>query len=116
MRTVRSHLKLAALLLLAAACTSWHPQRAPVPQVLERNPKFVRLTLQDHSQVEMSGPKLVDDSLIGQANGRRAAIPLSDVSGIALRQGDSGASFGILFLLGAVAVAVIAAGSAAGSD
>lgn len=87
-------------LLLAsqsAACTSWHAQPL-TPEAIERAAGHgrLRVTLQDGSAFELFQAAIVLDSLVGITDpaavdpdpGRRVAIPLAAVRGVAGRRFD----------------------------
>jgi hypothetical protein len=106
------------LTLLLAACSSWHEQSGPVPEVLAaKHPGTVRVTRQDESRVVLTEPQVTGEGLQGQVDGKPTEVPLSDVKSIALRQGDTGASVGLVVFLAAVLVGgFFALGSSAASD
>jgi hypothetical protein len=108
-----------AALLAAAACTSWHPQTAPAPQVVTANANgTVRVTRRDQSVLVLHHPQIVGDSIIGDAGdpGRRAAVAMADVARIDARKVSAartgGLSLGVIvlgsiILIGAATAAVL---------
>lgn len=89
----------------------------PAPQVVaEKQPSRIRVTRLDSTHVVLSNPSVTGDTLVGERNGTRRAIPLSDVSSVALPGGSLGGSMGIFALLIlAVPVVVLVAGGCCGN-
>ena len=55
--------------LLVGACTSWHPQALPLPEVLAREKlSRIRVTQSDGRQVVVYAPRLVGDTVEGLAS------------------------------------------------
>jgi hypothetical protein len=104
--------KAAAPVLLAthlAACTSWRVENVPPAQLLQtKAPSEVRVTRPDDSKVVLTRPGIVRDSLWGWSRGAQLGIPLTDVTVIATRHGDTGKT--VALGLGIVVVTVAAAG------
>lgn len=105
-------------LVLLAACTSWHEQSGPVPEVLAaKHPGTVRVTRQDQSRVVLTEPQVTADALQGQVDGKPTEVPLSDVHSIALMQNDGGKTLAaVCIVVVGVAVGFVALGSSAASD
>lgn len=93
--------RLAALTLLVPciqACTAWATYQDPIPTAFAKDPPpEVRVTTLDGRRMELRGPVLVSDSLLGlemlpvegesrQSNQRRVAIALGDVARIETRR------------------------------
>lgn len=109
---------LAALLALAA-CTSWRPQTAPAPQVVQANASgTVRVTRRDQSVLVLRHPQMVADSIVGDAGDppRRTAVAMADVERIdakkvsAARTGGLGIGvivLGTIVLIGAATAALL---------
>ena len=104
-----------------SSCTSWHVQRASPAQVVqEEHPSQIRVTTTGHSVVILEAPRLSGDTLIGLGprnamwagsvyavsdNGSMLAIPLADISHVALKKSDSKAALiGLGAILGLVIV------------
>lgn len=98
--------RVAALALLAVylqACTSWRAYQDPVPAAFAGEPPpEVRLTLRDGQRVELHGPVLRGDSLLGleligvpdregPGRQRRVAVALDQVTKLETRQGNNAA-------------------------
>ena len=103
--------RLAVLLLLAAggACSTWHGQRGPAPQVAAaRNGGRLRIVRQDQSVVELVEARVVGDSIVGLDGSslRHAAVATADVLWIGTRRFDAGRTaaltVGVTALLAAI--------------
>jgi hypothetical protein len=79
------------LVLLTAsltACTKWQVQTLSPQQVLAtRHPDKIRVTRADSTQVVLTKPQIVGDTLYGMAAGQRG-VALADVSRVSIRRGD----------------------------
>jgi hypothetical protein len=90
------------------ACTSWRVQPVSPEQLLnDERPKAVRVQRADHSRVVLNSPQLVSDSLLGTTRGQRTAVPLADITQIAVRRGDALKTTGLVLGVPATAFAVI---------
>ena len=105
----------AALLLVlvgtSSACNTWRVQSvAPEKLWYESSPpSTVRLRLQDSTWVVLKQPYLVHDSVTGTLKGAPTAVPLSDVTEVAVRRFSPGKTAG---LVGGIAGVFVAAGLA----
>jgi hypothetical protein len=89
-----------------SACTSWQVQRVTPEQVVTtRHPSAVRVQRVDGSQVVLDTPSIGADSLLGMMKGKRTAVPLADVSQVAVKQANALQTVGLV--LGVVAVVVL---------
>ncbi len=89
------------------ACSSWKTlEVSPVQVISEEQPSKVRLTLTDGSTVVLEQPVVSGDTLTGVGEGEHVTIPVSDVTDVAVRKTNVGASIG----LGVLALGVIGAG------
>jgi hypothetical protein len=101
------------------ACSHWARQDMTTPQVLEsRHPDRIRVTRRDGRRVVFLAPRIAGDSLVGAAEdpatGVRTAqygIPLADVSDIAVRRLNVGATIAVVAGVGLTAAVVAAAAS-----
>ena len=100
------------LLLLAAggACSTWHGQRGPAPQVVAaRGGGRVRIVRQDQSVVELVEARVVGDSIVGLDGSslRRVSVATTDVLWIGTRRVDlahtAAVTAGVALLLAAIA-------------
>ena len=102
-----------ASMLLAThlvACTSWRVENVPPAQLVQtKAPSEVRVTRPDASNVVLGRPTIVRDSLWGWSRGAQLAMPLSDVTVIATRQGNTGKTveLGLGIVVGTMAAALI---------
>ena len=97
-----------------AACTHWQVQSVSPQQVIETGqPKKIRVTRTDRTEVVVDQPRIVSDTLYGsRAGSPRAAdhttdegIALADVSRVAIRRTDAAAT--TLLVLGSTAVITV---------
>ena len=90
------------------ACTSWRVQPVSPERLLnDESPKAVRVQRADSSRVVLNSPQLVSDSLLGTTRGQRTAVPLADITQIAVRRGDALKTTGLVLGVPATAFAVI---------
>ncbi len=106
------HLRVALAFVLVAStsgCYRWRPELSSVDRAVREHPGRVRVA-SDVGTLELHGPGVVGDSLIGYTrNGRpgtRRAIALADVQVVYVRSLDRGATFGAAVLAGAGAAVV----------
>jgi hypothetical protein len=95
----------AALLAVGGACSTWHGQRGPAPQVVAAHGgSRLRIVRQDQSVVELVEARVAGDSIVGLDGSslRRVAVATSDVLWIGTRRVD-------LAHTAALAVGVVAA-------
>jgi hypothetical protein len=89
------------------ACTSWRVQPVSPEQLLnDQRPKAVRVQRADRSRVVLNRPQLVSDSLLGTARGQRTAVPLADITQIAVRRGNALKTTGLILAVPATAFAL----------
>ena len=102
-----------ALLLVGAssACNTWRVQSVTPEKLWYESspPSTVRLRLQDSTWVVLKQPYLVHDSGTGTLKGIPTAVPLSDVTEVAVRRFSPGKTAG---LVGGIAGVFVAAGLA----
>ena len=90
------------------ACTSWRVQPVSPERLLnDERPKAVRVQRADSSRVVLNSPQLVSDSLLGTTRGQRTAVPLADITQIAVRRGNGLKTTGLILGIPAAALAVI---------
>lgn len=75
---------LASVALGATGCTGWR-QVAVAPAALEGNPAQARVTRTDGTRITLANPRIVADSLYGGGGGKQVALPLHEVSRIAVQ-------------------------------
>ena len=89
------------------ACTSWRVQPVSPEQLLnDERPKAVRVQRADRSRVVLNSPQLVSDSLLGTTHGQRTAVPLADITQIAVRRGNALKTTGLILGIPATAFAL----------
>jgi hypothetical protein len=79
------------LLLAAGACSTWHAEKGPAPQVVAaRGGGRLRIVRQDQSVVELVEARVVGDSIVGLDGSslRHVAVATSDVLWIGTRRVD----------------------------
>lgn len=106
-RSVATGVLLGSLLL--AGCAGWHTESvAPRELLKDKRVPAVRVTRADKSKVEIWGPALVGDSIVGHPTElaiARVVMPLSEVQSIATRRTSLKKTLLIsLGVIGAVAV------------
>ncbi|MEP7326080.1 MAG: hypothetical protein ABI836_09050 [Gemmatimonadota bacterium] len=98
------------LCLLAAlsGCMGWHTSTVDPATLIDRDhPGAVRITRQDRSRVIMYKPVVEGDSLRGREGRHPVALPLSDVSSVAVQKMRVGATvFSVVLVAGVIAVVV----------
>lgn len=101
----RPHRIVAALALVGvAACASKQWQVLPAsPDSLGAWADVVRLTLNDGTRLVVTSPQVRNDSVFGRSGGGRVALPLSQVSRVAVEEPNPDKS-------AATRVALVAAG------
>lgn len=91
--------------VLSLGCTTLQPVEAPVPFLAMNRPSAVLVTGPDGQDIELAGPRLQSDSLIGLFENEIYKISLLEVKNLRAKQVDSRRT-----ALFAAAVAVGAAG------
>jgi hypothetical protein len=107
---------LGAFWLVVSGCYSWARQPGPPSQVVERYPgKSLRVTRSGGASIEVNGPRIIGDSLLGYSGASRApvAIPLSDIMTVEMLRTSAGRT---ALLVAAVGATVILVANAASSD
>ena len=97
-------------MLLVAACTHWHTERAsPTALLTTKIPSRIRITQPDRSRVVVHHPQLVGDTIVDGRPKRPPGpkIPLSDVTAVAVRKWEPVRTMGLV--LGTLIVAGYAA-------
>jgi hypothetical protein len=94
-----------ALLILAAACTALQPI-GPEQLIGPHAPRTVLLTRVDHSVVVLDYPHVIDDTLVGVADGARQRVLLAQTAAIEAREAAPGRTAALV--LGGVVAAVAA--------
>ena len=93
------------LVLLTLGCTTLQPVEAPVPFLAVNRPPAILITGPDGQDIELAGPRLQSDSLIGLYENEPFKISLLEVKGMRAKQVDKQRT--ILFA-GAMAVGTAA--------
>jgi len=116
LRTYRSAIACCLLLAYLPACTSWHiGTPTPADFVQREQPKRVRVTRVDGSQIMLIRPSVQGDSLLGkretltprsEVTTEPFAVPLVDVESVASRKFSAGKT--LLLVGGIVGVFVVA--------
>ena len=122
---MRSHVFVASMCLTVAACQTWHVESGPsaISLAAADSTKTVRLTLASGAEIELVGPRVVGDSIVGRnrSTDQRVAFAVSDVRSVARQQVSVGrtalAAGGIttVVVLGALVVAMAVALASLGS-
>jgi hypothetical protein len=87
-------------LMFLTACSSWRVQPvAPAELIGQQHPDQVRLRRHDGRQVVVKQPLVRSDSVIAQVPRDSTAVPLSDVSAIAVRRFDWLKTTGLVVLV-----------------
>lgn len=103
-----SRSQLAAALLALAGCSTWRVVDVS-PKAVNGSPE-VRVTRPDGSRVVVTSPRMTRDSLLGTRGGEPAgalALPLSEVSRIAIRQPDGERNSALLLFAGVTATTFV---------
>ncbi len=83
----------ALLLVLAAACHSWHTQPLAPESVLATHPSRIRITRTDGSRISIDQPTIHADTIVGTLHGssyhQPVAIRLADVQNVATLRPNS---------------------------
>jgi len=105
---------LVALLAAGGACSTWHQQTGPAPQVVAaRGGSRLRIVRQDQSVVELVEARVAGDSIVGLDRGtlRRVTVATSDVLWTGTRRFDlahtAALTVGVVAALAAVAYVAI---------
>ena len=103
---------LAAMLLPATGCSSWHDTPGLDAAALVQQPSRVRLRLTSGQRVELRQPTVQGDSVIGLAKGDTTRVAAADVASTGLRRFSVGRTaarvgigVGLLFGIAALACA-----------
>jgi hypothetical protein len=113
MRAVRARqLAMAAMTVYCSGCAGWRVQQVPPKELLkDKSIEAVRVTRADKSKVEIYGPSILGDSIIGHPTDRaiaRLVMPISQVETIATRYKSVGktmlAGLAVLGAVGAYAL------------
>ena len=93
------------LVLLSVGCTTIQPVEAPVPFLATNRPPAVLITGPDGQDIELAGPRLQSDSLVGLYENEPFKISLLEVKGLRAKQVDKQRT---LLFAGAVALGTAA--------
>jgi hypothetical protein len=105
------------LVTLLNGCTSWHVVELRPEQLLaNRRPNAVRIQRADRTRVVLDSPHLSGDSLIGMTRGESLAMPVSDITQIAVRRGNGLKTVGLILSIYGAGFAVFGLACAAGAD
>lgn len=85
-----SRLALGLVMTLSlSACSTWRSQWDHPRSVLERTrPDRVRVVKEDGTETVLRQPRVADDSLIGEGERGKAAIPLTEVNHVEVKRGN----------------------------
>ena len=99
--------RIAAGVLLASftGCTTVGPVQSPTKYIAQKQPRTIWLTRSNHQVVRVSGPRLVNDTVVGAVNGQYTEIPLSDVTRVVAVQSAPGKTIAVAALGGVAMVA-----------
>jgi hypothetical protein len=105
------HLAALGLTLLSTACSSWHPQSQPAPEVLATNEgRAVRVLLQDGSSLQLTHARMLGDTLAGYSvsggDTTQWRLAPDDIRGLEVRKSDSGTTAAAVIGVGALLVGV----------
>ena len=91
---------LLAATLLLPGCMHWKYQSVPPEQVVAGGPGKVRIQRSDSTTVELKGPRMSGDSIVGTGKQDSVTgVPLTDVSRIATRRVDGVATAIVVALI-----------------
>jgi len=76
------------LVILTLGCTTLQPVEAPVPFLATNRPQAVLITGPDGEDIELAGPRLQSDSLVGLYENEPFKMPLLEVKGMRAKQVD----------------------------
>ena len=102
------HIAALGLSRLSTACSSWHAQSQPAPEVLAANEgRAVRVLLQDGSSLQLNRARMLGDTLAGYtvsgADTTEWRLAPDRIRGLEVRKGDPGATT-VLVIVGVGAV------------
>ena len=98
------------LALLSTACSSWHPQSQPTPDIVAANEgRAVRVLLQDGSSLQLSQARMLGDTLAGYSvhasDTTQWRLAPEHIRGLEVRKTDPGATAAVVIVgVGAVLV------------
>jgi hypothetical protein len=76
------------LVLLSLGCTTLQPVEAPVPFLAVNRPPAILITGPDGQDIELAGPRLQSDSLVGLYENEPFKISMLEVKGMRAKQVD----------------------------
>ena len=103
------------------ACTEWSTETMSARNLIESShPSRIRVTRTDGTHVVLNQPVLQSDTLVGQVKGSRSAVPVADVTGVAVRRTNTVNTVlligGLIFITAAVAAAASSYGGSFGTQ
>jgi len=113
MTRFKSASRIIVLVLFAAhsltACTKWVATTTPLPALIaEQPPQKIRLNLADGTNVELSHPTIVGDSVVtGVAPSASRTLALTSITAIAVQRSNTLGTVGLFALAGVLVVAAI---------
>jgi hypothetical protein len=78
-----------SFVILSLGCTTIQPVEAPVPFLAMHRPSAVLITGPDGQEIELAGPRLQSDSLIGLFENEPFKIPLLDIKQMRAKRVDN---------------------------
>ncbi|HEY0808715.1 MAG TPA: hypothetical protein VGD49_01090 [Longimicrobiales bacterium] len=95
-----------SFVILSLGCTTLRPVEAPVPFLAMHRPNSVLITGPDGNEIELAGPRLQSDSIIGLYENEPFKIPLLEIKQLRAKQVDNKRT---VMFAGAVALGAAAA-------
>lgn len=97
----------AASAFVVAAATGCHtlsPITTPGEYVSTKQPESVWITQNDHSILQVHGPHMVGDTVVGDVRNRYTKIPLSDIAQLAVSRSAPGKTLALAVAGGVVVI------------
>jgi hypothetical protein len=113
------------LVLQVSGCSEWMAYQQPPAQVLtEKSPEKVRVKQVDGTQLEVLGPRIVNDTLVGyrsmsgdpaKPEGQVVRIAVADIESMEVYQSNTGGAVVLVVLAGLLLVGVVVGSSWGGA-
>lgn len=98
-----------ASMVLLAGCTTWQPvTESPGRLITEERPASVRITTSDGAEVTLKDPRIVNDSLVGDASGAaprtppRVCLACGDIRAVEVERFSTGRTIALAATIAAV--------------
>ncbi len=75
---------------------------SPVDYILSNRPPLVSVTLSDGSSIEIAGPQITGDTLVGFIHGKYYEMPLAALTGMRARQPAPAQTIAVILGVGAL--------------